>query len=55
MKKKYDEVAEECDFMLGQKVLVLLPVPGNTLHSRCFGPYVCEEVTRSKLHNSHSR
>ena len=39
MKKKYDVDSVERSFKPGQKVLVLLPVPGNPLHSRFFGPY----------------
>lgn len=47
MKKKYDVDAVERSFKPGQKVLALLPVPGNTLYSRFFGPYVIEK----KLNN----
>ena len=43
MKKKYDVEAVERSFKPGQKVLVLLPVPGNPLHSRFFGPYVIQK------------
>ena len=43
MKKKYDVEAIERSFKPGQKVLVLLPVPGNPLHSRFFGPDVIQK------------
>ena len=43
MKEKYDIDAVERSFEPGQKVLALLPVPGNTLYSRFFGPYVIEK------------
>ena len=42
MKKKYDVDAVEINFKPGQKVLALLPVPGNPLNVRFFGPYVIE-------------
>ena len=43
MKEKYDIDAVERSFEPGQKVLALLPMPGNTLYSRFFGPYVIEK------------
>ena len=43
MKKKYDVDAVERNFKPGQKVLALLPVPGNPLNSRFFGPYVIQK------------
>lgn len=43
MKKKYDVDAVERSFEPGQKVLALLPVPGNPLNSRLFGPYVIQK------------
>ena len=43
MKKKYDVDAVERNFKPGQKVLALLPVPGNPFNSRFFGPYVIEK------------
>ena len=43
MKKKYDVDAVERSFKPGQKVLALLPVPGNPLNSRFFGPYVIQK------------
>ena len=42
MKKKYDVHAVELNLKPGQKVLALLPVPGNPLNVRFFGPYVTE-------------
>ena len=42
MKKKYDVDAVELNFKPGQKVLALLPVPGDPLNVRFFGPYVIE-------------
>ena len=48
MKKKYDVDAVECIFKPGQKVLALLPVPGNLLNARFFWT-LChlEEVKQS--------
>ena len=43
MKKNYDVDAIESSFNPGQKVLALLPVPGNPLNSRFFGPYVIQK------------
>ena len=43
MKKKYDVDAVERNFKPGQKVLALLPVPGNPLHFRFSGPYITEK------------
>ena len=43
MKNKYDVDAVERNFKPGQKVLALLPVPGNPLNSRFFGPYVIQK------------
>lgn len=40
MREKCDVDAVERDFKLGQKVLALLLVPGNTLNFRFFGSYV---------------
>jgi len=45
MKKKYDVDAVERNFKPGQKVLALLPVPGNPLNSRFFGPYVIQKLS----------
>ena len=42
MKKKYDVDTVELNFKPGQKVLALLPVPGDLLNVRFFGPYVIE-------------
>ena len=44
-KEKLSSSSTESDNLLqpGQKVLALLPVPGNTLNSRGFGPYVIEK------------
>ena len=43
MKNKYDVDAVERNFKQGRKVLSLLPVPGNPLNSRFFGPYVIQK------------
>ena len=43
MKKKYDVDAVERNFKRGQKVLAPLPVAGNPLIPRFFGPYVIEK------------
>ena len=43
IKKKYVVDAVERNFMPGQKVLALLPVPANLLNSGFFGPYVIEK------------
>ena len=43
LKKTYDVDAIESSFSPGQKVLALLPVPGNLLNSRFFGPYVIQK------------
>ena len=43
MKKKYDVDAVERNFKRGQEVLALLPVAGNPLIPRFFGPYVIEK------------
>ena len=43
MKKKYDVDAVEHNFKPEQKVLALLPVPGDPLNSRFFGPYVIQK------------
>ena len=45
MKQKYDVDAVERNFKPGQKVLALLPVPGNPLNSRFFGPYVIQKLS----------
>ena len=42
MKKKCDVDAVELNFKPGQKVLALLPVPGDPLNVTFFGPYVIE-------------
>lgn len=44
MKEKYDVDALEHDLKSVQRDLALLPVPGNTLHSRCSGPCVIEKL-----------
>ena len=49
MKKKYDVDAVMRTFKPAQKVLAWLPVPGNPLNSRSFGPYVIQK----KLSNLH--
>ena len=43
MKIWYDKRAIQRHFKLGDKVLVLLPVPQNPLHEKFFGPYSIEK------------
>ena len=43
MKAKYDVNTVEQNVKPSQKVLALLPGLGDTLSSRCFGPYVIEK------------
>ena len=42
MKARYDKTAKERKFSPGDKVLVFLPVTGQPLQARYFGPYVIE-------------
>ena len=48
-KKKYDVDAVKRSFKPAQKVLAWLPVPGSSLNSMSFGPYVIQK----KLSNLH--
>ena len=43
MKTKFDKKAVSRSFKPGDKVLVLLPVPGHPLQTRYFGPYIVSE------------
>ena len=43
MKHSYDKNTVTRNFQNGDKVLALLPVPGNSLQARYFGPYVIEK------------
>ena len=43
MKSRYDENTTFRSFEPGDKVLVLLPVPGKPLHAKYFGPYTVEK------------
>ncbi|CAB3998780.1 Transposon Ty3-I Gag-Pol poly [Paramuricea clavata] len=43
MKRSYDKNTVTRNFQNGDKVLALLPVPGNPLQARYFGPYVIEK------------
>ena len=43
MKNQYDKNCVSRTFRPGDKVLALLPVPGNTLQARYFGPYLIEK------------
>ena len=40
MKSQYDNKSVQHCFKTGDKVLVLLPVPGSVLHAKFSGPYV---------------
>lgn len=42
MKGRYDHKAVSCEFVPGDKVLVLLPVLGSALQARFSGPYEVE-------------
>ena len=42
MKKWYDKDAKSREFSPGDKVLVLVPIPGHPLQARYHGPYVIE-------------
>ena len=43
MKQLYDRDTEKRVFKAGDKVLVFLPIPGNSLQAKYFGPYVIEK------------
>jgi len=43
MKKRYDRCAKLRSFAPGDKVLVLMPVPGSALQARYYGPYPVKE------------
>lgn len=43
MKARYDLNTVDRMFKPGQKVLALLPIPGNPLRARYFGPYVIDK------------
>ena len=43
MKLRYDENAQDRNFEPGDKVLALLPVPGNSLQARYYGPYTVDK------------
>ena len=47
MKERSDVNTTERSFKPGQKVLALLPVPGNPLQARYFRPYVIKEKFKS--------
>ena len=42
MKRWYDENAKERKFLPGDRVLALLPIPGNPLQARYYGPYTVD-------------
>lgn len=42
MKRRFDKKSESREFQHGDKVLVLLPLPGSSLQSKFSGPYVVE-------------
>ena len=43
MKRWYDENAKERQFMSGDRVLALLPIPGKPLQARYYGPYTVDK------------
>ena len=43
MKRWYDENAKERQFMPGDRVLALLPIPGKPLQARYYGPYTVDK------------
>ena len=43
MKQNYDKNTKERSFKSGDKVLALLPIPGNPLQARYFGPYTIDK------------
>ena len=43
MKNQYDKNCVSRKFQPGNKVLALLPVTGNTLQARYFGPYLIDK------------
>jgi hypothetical protein len=43
MKHYYDRNASVREFEVGDKVLVLLPIPNDALHAKFFGPYIVEQ------------
>lgn len=43
MKARYDENTVDRSFCPGDKVLALLPIPGNPLQARYFGPYIVDK------------
>ncbi len=43
MKDNYDKKSVKRSFKVGDKVLVLLPLPGSTLQAKYAGPYEIEE------------
>ena len=43
MKHWYDENAKERQFMPGDRVLALLPIPGKPLQARYYGPYTVDK------------
>ena len=46
MKARYDNHVIDIKFKPGDKVLVLLPIPGRLLQARYFGPYTIDNKTR---------
>ena len=43
MKLRYDENAQDRNFVPGDKVLALLPIPGKPLQARYYGPYTVDK------------
>uniref|UniRef100_A0A3B3T130 Gypsy retrotransposon integrase-like protein 1 n=1 Tax=Paramormyrops kingsleyae TaxID=1676925 RepID=A0A3B3T130_9TELE len=43
MKRRFDSSAQHRSFQAGDRVLVLLPLPGSSLRARFSGPYVVQE------------
>ena len=43
MKQLFDKKSKKRNFDQGEKVLIMLPIPGDPLHGRYSGPYVVEK------------
>lgn len=43
LKKKFDKKSVKREFRIGDKVLILLPIPGSTLQAKFCGPYIIQK------------